>query len=284
MKIAFPVVALAAATIILAASAGAAPIVLASQATDAEAAYSAAANFSAVIQQGNGYLDVGNNGGIDRSAVYPFVLPGRPAGEIVVAAGFRTIRTSSPSFNGPEFNVDLTALAYRTSSSVLATDWYSGPSDDTNSTLIVNDFSTPPGGSGTYSTADPALAAYLNAQYDAGAVAGNSVFLRLNADAAGLPNLNHYSFYAVEAGAPWLLPQLTVEFGPSPSPCGGTDFDGDGDAGTDADIESFFSVIGGTGCPTGTCDGTDFDGDGDEGTDADIEAFFRVLGGLPCEG
>jgi len=64
--------------------------------------------------------------------------------------------------------------------------------------------------------------------------------------------------------------------------CGDTDFDGDGDAATDADIEAFFSVIGGLGCPTASCDSTDFDGDGDEGTDADIEAFFRVIGGGPC--
>jgi len=66
------------------------------------------------------------------------------------------------------------------------------------------------------------------------------------------------------------------------SACGSIDFDGDGDEGTDADIEAFFAVIGGGPCPTGTCGSIDFDGDGDEGTDADIEAFFRVIGGGPC--
>jgi len=60
------------------------------------------------------------------------------------------------------------------------------------------------------------------------------------------------------------------------------DFDGDGDEGTDADIEAFFIVIGGGECPTGTCASIDFDNDGDEGTDADIEAFFRVIAGGPC--
>jgi|GEM_PF-780439 len=73
---------------------------------------------------------------------------------------------------------------------------------------------------------------------------------------------------------------IQEEAGPS---CGSTDFDGDGDEGTDADIEAFFAVIGGNACPTGTCGSVDFDGDGDEGTDADIEAFFRVIGGGPCE-
>jgi hypothetical protein len=31
-------------------------------------------------------------------------------------------------------------------------------------------------------------------------------------------------------------------------PCGDSDFDGDGDFGTDADIEAFFRVLGGGGC------------------------------------
>jgi len=62
--------------------------------------------------------------------------------------------------------------------------------------------------------------------------------------------------------------------------CGSADFDGDGDAGTDLDIEAFFACLGGNCCPT--CGSADFDGDGDSGTDLDIEAFFRVLGGGNC--
>jgi len=61
-----------------------------------------------------------------------------------------------------------------------------------------------------------------------------------------------------------------------------TDFDGDGDEGTDADIEAFFIAIAGGPCPAGTCGSIDFDGDGDAGTDADIETFFRVIAGGPC--
>jgi len=72
--------------------------------------------------------------------------------------------------------------------------------------------------------------------------------------------------------------QATVRAGT----CGSTDFDGDGDEGTDADIEAFFAVLAGGACPTGTCGSADFDGDGDEGTDADIEALFRVLAGGRC--
>ena len=40
------------------------------------------------------------------------------------------------------------------------------------------------------------------------------------------------------------------------------------------------ACLGGSCCQT--CGTADFNGDGDTGTDADIEAFFRVLGGGTC--
>jgi endonuclease/exonuclease/phosphatase family metal-dependent hydrolase len=61
---------------------------------------------------------------------------------------------------------------------------------------------------------------------------------------------------------------------------GSSDFNGDGDAGTDADIEAFFACLAGNCCAT--CGSADFNHDGDIGTDADIESFFRVLGGGSC--
>ncbi|HYE62791.1 MAG TPA: right-handed parallel beta-helix repeat-containing protein [Phycisphaerales bacterium] len=64
--------------------------------------------------------------------------------------------------------------------------------------------------------------------------------------------------------------------------CGTSDFNGDGDSGTDQDIEAFFACIGGHCCPTCYSGGADFNADGDAGTDQDIESFFRVLGGGPC--
>jgi hypothetical protein len=67
---------------------------------------------------------------------------------------------------------------------------------------------------------------------------------------------------------------------PNPPPCGSADFDGDGDLGTDSDIESFFSCLAGNCCAT--CGSADFNNDGDLGTDADIESFFRVLAGGTC--
>jgi hypothetical protein len=60
------------------------------------------------------------------------------------------------------------------------------------------------------------------------------------------------------------------------SPQGGADINGDGDVGTDADIEAFFACLTGNCCPTCTAD---YDRDGDGGTEADILAFFECLGG-----
>jgi hypothetical protein len=66
-----------------------------------------------------------------------------------------------------------------------------------------------------------------------------------------------------------------------PSPCCRSDYNGDGDIGTDQDIESFFACLAGNCCAT--CPPTaDFNCDGDIGTDADIESFFRVLAGGAC--
>jgi hypothetical protein len=62
--------------------------------------------------------------------------------------------------------------------------------------------------------------------------------------------------------------------------CGSADFNGDGAAGTDADIDAFFACLSGNCCPT--CGSADFNGDGAVATDADIEAFFRVLAGGSC--
>jgi hypothetical protein len=59
-----------------------------------------------------------------------------------------------------------------------------------------------------------------------------------------------------------------------------SDFNQDGDFGTDQDIEAFFACLAGHCCVT--CGSSDFNNDGDFGTDQDIEAFFRVLAGGAC--
>ncbi|HYE62953.1 MAG TPA: hypothetical protein VD997_13235 [Phycisphaerales bacterium] len=79
-----------------------------------------------------------------------------------------------------------------------------------------------------------------------------------------------------------MIDDLTVTYNQGGPTCGPQDFNGDGDSGTDQDIEAFFACLGGTCCDTCWSAGADFNGDGDIGTDQDIEAFFRVLGGGTC--
>jgi hypothetical protein len=81
--------------------------------------------------------------------------------------------------------------------------------------------------------------------------------------------------YGWEGGA-WSAMQFVQLSGPGCT----ADADGDGDPGTDADIEAFFACLAGTCCQR--CSPADFDGDGDSGTDADLESFFRVLAGQAC--
>jgi hypothetical protein len=64
------------------------------------------------------------------------------------------------------------------------------------------------------------------------------------------------------------------------TPACSSDFNHDGDSGTDADIEAFFACLAGNCCPS--CGSADYNRDGDSGTDADIEAFFAVLAGGAC--
>ncbi len=90
---------------------------------------------------------------------------------------------------------------------------------------------------------------------------------------------------ALDTGKPANAADVAVDFpfilyGYMGNPPCTTDFDGDGDSGTDADIEAFFRCLAGNCCTL--CASADYDGDGDSGTDADIEAFFRVLSGNPC--
>jgi hypothetical protein len=89
--------------------------------------------------------------------------------------------------------------------------------------------------------------------------------------------------FTAQASAPgafdvvWI--RFVVRMGPT---CGSSDFNGDGDLGTDQDIEAFFACLAGNCCANCWPGGSDFNGDGDFGTDADIESFFRVLAGGGC--
>jgi hypothetical protein len=81
----------------------------------------------------------------------------------------------------------------------------------------------------------------------------------------------------VREGNPATTSVVVVQGAPS---CYTSDFNGDGDFGTDQDIEAFFACLGGSCCAA--CGAADFNGDGDVDAPAEVEAFFRVLSGTAC--
>jgi hypothetical protein len=104
---------------------------------------------------------------------------------------------------------------------------------------------------------------------------------QLTVGAASFDQVYLRASYNGQFSAPRLMiDDLTIT--PAGPACGTSDFNGDGDYGTDQDIEAFFACLAGNCCATCWSGGADFNGDGDVGTDQDIEAFFRVLAGGSC--
>ncbi len=152
------------------------------------------------------YLYAGFSGSTSFSAVFVFALPDLPSNEMFTSADFSANlqgRTSTPSYNG-----DLYGLDYRTSSSALAGDAYSGALD-ANATLVQDNYVTPTISTGTKSTdatGDANLLSYLNAQLTASATdRGNGdtayVFIRVNADKTLSNNYTRYHFRPREYSA-----------------------------------------------------------------------------------
>ncbi len=133
----------------------------------------------------------------------------------------------------------------------------------------------------------------LSFRYSPGSGITDIVNRSVELDPPGTPAINNVVSFGEDASGELYIVDATggdiLKVVPgSPTPdcnthgCGTADFDGDGDTGTDADIEAFFACLSGNCCPTCFPGGADFNGDGDTGTDADIEAFFRVLAGGDC--
>ena len=123
--------------------------------------------------------------GRDECVVWVFQLPSLGEGEEITSANL-SFYLEGTSYYLPEGNADLHGRPYRTSSAVQTGDWYQGAfGGDSGSTGIQDNIltgSTSAGTVNTDSSGDSALVSYLNAQYNAGAVGGHYVFIRLNAD------------------------------------------------------------------------------------------------------
>lgn len=125
---------------------------------------------------------LGNNNG--QAFVIPFQLPVLQSSESITAADV-TIEVLSYSNQPSSTNIDLYGLPYRTTSGVdLNADYFIGASDNSATILKDNIFEDNITGTVTLdANAQQNLVSYLNAQYSAGAVGGDFVFIRFNADA-----------------------------------------------------------------------------------------------------
>ncbi len=161
--------------------------------------------------------------GFTTNAIIPFQLPVRPAGKLVVSANLNVniayIRHWISS------DIDLYGLPYSSVSTISPSDFYdqsfadpSGSVTGIQDAYIIRDISgTEPLGTEIFTDrlvdsnaiGDAALVAYINAQYDAGAVAGDYVFLRLSVDAASGSVGAHY--YGISDESTAEAPVLSLE-------------------------------------------------------------------------
>ncbi len=170
------------------------------------------------------YLYAGFSGSTSFSAVFVFALPDLAADEAFTSADFSANLNSI--YSSPSYNGDLYGLDYRTSSSVLAGDAYSGTLD-ANATLVQDNYVTPTIGTGTKSTdatGDTNLLGYLNTQLAASATdrgLGNVayVFIRVSADKTLSSNYTRYRFRPREYSTnSYYWGELQYETGVVPEP------------------------------------------------------------------
>jgi hypothetical protein len=191
--------------------------------------------------------------------------------------------------NGPKYNTVFSAGTTESQWGGYHADSLSShPGDLTTLTSLMAFCAGTGAGGGSTPEAVAAYNAYRRGARETFQTGASLLYRRSNVDqaytpnSAGLPDVALGALGLAELLQPGSVAAVLTGTYPTCSPCGSADFNGDGDLGTDADIEAFFACIGGNCCPTCDWHGADFNGDGDLGTDADIEAFFRVLAGGAC--
>jgi len=124
----------------------------------------------------------------------------------------------------PSFNADVYGLLYRNSGDLRQTDFYGGPYADPGShpgIPIADDFLTPANAEGesVHLSQNTALKSYVQGQIDAGAGAGDFLFLRLSPDPTTFPaDFVGYNIHAAEAAAEADRPRLVLRFSKAESP------------------------------------------------------------------
>mgnify|MGYP000645704532 CR=1 FL=1 len=174
---------------------------------------------------GTSVLKVGKSGSgggaFSTNAIIPFELPARPEGKKVEEANLKINIAYMRDWISSD--IDLYGLPYNASNTISTTDFYDGTYADGTSTVtgiqdayFVRD--VPTGSPAIFEdrlanssvSGAAALAAYINAQYDAGAVAGDFVFLRLSID--GTAGSAPGNYYGVSDESTEEAPVLTLNF------------------------------------------------------------------------
>lgn len=162
---------------------------------DAVGATTVESSTATTLQIGiTGFPGGDNNSHFGEAVIFVFQLPAQPAGTVTSAElAFSLLsKSGNSSSNRPQFNADLYGIGHSSSSTIGSAWMYEGAYGlDSNATAIQQAIlnqpsptsdsgSTPLGRVETSVAGSSALGAFIQAQYDDGAVGGDYVFLRLN--------------------------------------------------------------------------------------------------------
>jgi hypothetical protein len=145
------------------------------------------------------------------SPVFTFQLPTLAAGETLIGAHLDVTVSRAGT---TAFNSDLYGLSARSTNSLQGADFYAGPLDATDATLLQEDEFTPSSSTtatrtGTSALGDTALLAYLSEQY-ATQGPGSFVLLRYSPDFITAPTATSSFGYTISSAETSAHPVLTL--------------------------------------------------------------------------
>jgi hypothetical protein len=135
----------------------------------------------------------GSSSGAGRNAVFPFLLPTLPAGDLIASTSLNLRIATITGGALTNYNGDLYAIGVG-DTATFPLEYYAGPLDTTDATLIMDNF-TPVGTQGgtnstTNASASATLGSYLQDLYSTGNAAGRYLYLRVSPDYASIPSGN----------------------------------------------------------------------------------------------
>ncbi len=143
-----------------------------------------------------------------RSAVFVFLLPAIAPGTLFTSANLDLFLISTIVPGGISYNVDLYGLRLNPptgTSPVASGDYFSGPLDTTDATLIQDNFAfvgSPNGFLSTNAAGDAALLRFINSQIGAGAPVNSQLLFRLSPDLASDPDAGGFDFQSGDPASP----------------------------------------------------------------------------------